>query len=150
MEKDRQLDIEEFAPTVRERGLLDSRGREVPDPVPVAPPLGYRREPSLAERIRSMVQHELWMQGNATAETFEEANDFEDDEFGNAESPYEFDEDAELEQRLAIEAQKKAAATPQGQKAASGGVPPAKEPQEAPEPPEPSSRGVGKPPKGGA
>jgi len=74
---------------------LDDRRREIPDPKPLAPPLGYKREPSLAERIREMVRGErLAAEARASGkETFEEADDFAiDDEF-DPNSPYEEDFD---------------------------------------------------------
>ena len=58
---------------------LDARGAEVLDPTPMAPPVGYRRQPSLAEQIREMVRSErLAAEVEAAgAETFEEADDFD-------------------------------------------------------------------------
>ena len=38
--------------------FIDKAGRELVDGLPMEPPIGYRREPSLAERIRSMVRGE--------------------------------------------------------------------------------------------
>lgn len=37
---------------------LDEHGREILDPVPMAPPLGYSRQPSLVELVRDMVRGE--------------------------------------------------------------------------------------------
>lgn len=52
-------------------------GQEVPDPVPVAPPIGFVREPPLHERIRAMVQAE-WLRAKEAkeVESPEEADDF--------------------------------------------------------------------------
>lgn len=56
---------------------LNEAGQEVPDPTPLAPPIGFKREPPLHERIRAMVQHEFVQAGLAsTHETLEEAEDF--------------------------------------------------------------------------
>lgn len=57
----------------------DDRGRELPDPVPVAPPVGYRPPPPLADMIRRMVQSELLAQAADSMEidTAEEADDFD-------------------------------------------------------------------------
>lgn len=54
-------------------------GREIPDPVPLAPPVGWKKQPSLAEQIREMVRSEKLAQEAAAAgyETFEEADDFD-------------------------------------------------------------------------
>lgn len=64
---------------------------EWPDPRPVAPPIGYVPEMSLAERIRAMVRSEhlryAAMQGGM--ETFEEADDFDVDDDFDPSSPYE-------------------------------------------------------------
>lgn len=55
------------------------RSVELPDPVPLAPPLGYKKAPSLRDQIREMVLSErLRMEAEAAgAETFEEADDFD-------------------------------------------------------------------------
>lgn len=61
---------------------LTSTGAEIPDPTPMQPPLGYKRQPPLHELIREMVRSEKLAQEAAAmgAETFEEAEDFGDDE----------------------------------------------------------------------
>lgn len=64
---------------------------EWPDPRPMAPPLGFHPEPSLAERIRNMVRSEhlrLAAEGSGM-ETFEEADDFDVDDDFDPSSPYE-------------------------------------------------------------
>ena len=77
----------------RKRDLLNEQGGEVPNPLPVAPAIGNRRVPSLAEKVRTMVQSETLRREaeNAGFETFEEANDFdvEDDDFPLDDTPYE-------------------------------------------------------------
>lgn len=71
----------------------DEAGREIPDPNPMQPPVGYNRQPSLAEQIRAMVVSDRLRQEAiaAGAETFEEADDFEvgDDFEAERHSPYE-------------------------------------------------------------
>ena len=52
---------------------LDEHGREIPDPVPLAPPVGYRRQPSLVELVRDMVRSE----GLRQAAMAEDKDDFE-------------------------------------------------------------------------
>lgn len=54
-------------------------GREYPDPVPMAPPVGYTAPPDLMTMIRTMIQSEALRQELAKQdfETFEEADDFE-------------------------------------------------------------------------
>ena len=69
---------------------LSPGGFEVPDPTPVAPPVGYVRHVPLAEQIRNMVRSEALRQAaeQAGAETFEEADDFDVEDF-DPRSPYE-------------------------------------------------------------
>lgn len=74
--------------------LLDKKRREKPDPVPVAPPLGYKKTPSLSEQIRDMVRSEKLAADLAAkgVETFEEADDFNiPDDPIDPSSPYEAD-----------------------------------------------------------
>lgn len=58
-------------------------GEELPDATPIAPPIGYVKQPSMVERIREMVRSEqLRLEAEAAGdESFEEADDFnvEDD-----------------------------------------------------------------------
>lgn len=94
--------------TIRERvrdDYLDAKGRELPDPVPMAPPVGYQRQPTLTERIREMVrgEHVRLAALQAGQETFEEADDFEVGDDFDPTSPYEevFDPvDADARMRL--------------------------------------------------
>lgn len=69
---------------------LDPTGRERVSSIPLAPPVGYIRQPSLAQQIRDMVRSEQLAAEarNAGYETFEEADDFEVDDFDPS-SPYE-------------------------------------------------------------
>lgn len=52
---------------------------ELPDPVPMEPPLGYSAPPSLTDLIRTMVRNEVFMKAMAAEdfETFEESDDFD-------------------------------------------------------------------------
>lgn len=73
--------------------LRHKGGREHLNPVPLEPPLGYRREPSLAEQIRQQIRLEKLRQWEAEfeEETEEEADDFHvEDEFEPM-SPHEND-----------------------------------------------------------
>lgn len=92
MSDPKQLDLEEeiFARTAR-GDRIDGRGREIPDPTPVAPPIGYVKQPSLHEQIREMVRSERLAQEAAAAgfETFEEADDFDVGDDFDPSSPYE-------------------------------------------------------------
>lgn len=61
------------------RATLDERGHEVVSNVPMQPPLGYKKEPSVTDRIREMVRSEMLRKEAAAAglETMEEADDFD-------------------------------------------------------------------------
>lgn len=71
----------------------DEHGREIPDPTPMQPPVGYTRQPTIAEQMRAMILSERLAQEarEAGAETFEEADDFDvgDDWDQERHSPYE-------------------------------------------------------------
>lgn len=71
----------------------DEQGRELPDPVPLAPPVGWHAQPSMFETMRAMIRSEALRelaeaQGD---ETFEEAQDFEVDDDDFPQSPHEGD-----------------------------------------------------------
>jgi len=70
---------------------LDARGREKPDPIPLSPPLGYKKHPTLREQIRDMIRSEKLRQEVEAAglETFEEADDFDVGDDYDPRSPYE-------------------------------------------------------------
>nr|QJB20129.1 MAG: hypothetical protein [Microvirus sp.] len=57
-------------------------GSEIPDPIPMAPPVGFKKSPSVTEMIRNQVRSELLRAEAAKggAETFEEADDFDVDD----------------------------------------------------------------------
>lgn len=113
---------------------LNEKGDEVPDPRPVALPLGYSHPEPLEVRMARMIRQELSQEAaRRGAETFEEANDFdvndpddvifpdEDDKFTvndpNLRSAFEREEPVVRErltkaQRKAAEEKKKAKAKP--------------------------------------
>lgn len=68
-------------------------GRDLPDPTPIAPPIGYVQQPHLWEQIRNMVRSEqlAYAAREAGAETFEEAEDMGigDDDDAMPDSPWE-------------------------------------------------------------
>lgn len=71
--------------------LQDEHGRELPDPTPIAPPIGYKRNPTIAEQIRDMVRSEQLRQAaeQSGMETFEEADDFYVEDDFDPTNPYE-------------------------------------------------------------
>lgn len=70
---------------------FDADGRELMDPTPIAPPIGYKKSPSIAEQIRTMIRSEHLRQEAERAgyETFEEADDFDVGDDFDPKSPYE-------------------------------------------------------------
>lgn len=93
--KGTETEKEVFTPSVRNTYL--ERGREKPDGTPVAPPVGYVKQPSLAEQIRNMVRSERLRQEAESAgfESFEDADDFEVGDDYEPSSPYEYEFDPE-------------------------------------------------------
>lgn len=69
----------------------DEQGRELPDPVPLAPPVGWHAQPSMFDVMRDMIrgEHLKAFAESQGSETWEEAQDFDvgEDEFPG--SPYE-------------------------------------------------------------
>lgn len=104
----------------------DGYGREIPDPTPMAPPLGYVRQPTMVDIMRDMIRsHQLAQEAAAAGyETFEEADDFDVGEV-DPYSPYE----GEFEPVKAMRARKDVAeaeerAARQSAGGVGGGTPP--------------------------
>lgn len=82
----------EFAHLRAKHRYLNEQGQEIPDPVPLAPPIGYNPQPSMIDQVRDMVRMQLSLEADAAGvETFEDADDFEvgDDFEAERNSPYE-------------------------------------------------------------
>lgn len=93
--KPKRLTLEEYFAKLKEKGLNED-GSPVLDPTPMAPPIGYKKQPSMVDIIRDMVQSEnLRREAMAAgAETFEESEDFDvGDDPEQLRSPYENDFD---------------------------------------------------------
>lgn len=96
-------------PPLRETSVqslyLDHLGREQPNPVPMQPPIGYKKSPSIADQMRAMIAQASYEAKMAGAETEEEANDFDVGEDMEPHSPWEhdFDINPELEAMLALQ-----------------------------------------------
>lgn len=75
-----------------------ARRYEFPDPTPVAPPVGYTKQPSMVEHIRNMVRSEMLRQAAEASEleSFEEADDFDVGDDFDPTSPHEETFDPEL------------------------------------------------------
>lgn len=71
--------------------LLDQGGRETLDPTPMAPPIGYNKQPTMVDHIRNLVRSERLAEEvrRAGFETAEEADDFEVGDDFDPTSPYE-------------------------------------------------------------
>jgi len=84
---------------------LDAQGRELPNPVPMAPPIGYKKSLSIAEQMRQMIKQASYEAAHAGAETEEEANDFDVAEDMDPHSPWEndFEMDPALEAMIALQ-----------------------------------------------
>lgn len=81
-------------PSAREK-RLDEKGREIVSPLPMEPPVGYRKQPSMVEIIREQIrsaQLAQWAEQQGY-ETFEEADDFEIGDDFEPHSPWENDFD---------------------------------------------------------
>lgn len=77
---------------VQVSSAIGSDGLEYPDPVPMEPPIGYKKPPDILDMIRSMVRNEqvLRLQEAAGYESFDEADDLEvDDDPLDPLTPYE-------------------------------------------------------------
>lgn len=81
----------ERAVPARFTALWGDTRAEVVSAIPLAPPVGYVKQPSLSERIRAMVRSEHLRAAaeGAGYETFEESEDFEVGEDYDPRSPYE-------------------------------------------------------------
>lgn len=66
-------------------------GAEIPDPTPMAPPVGYKKQPSMFDIVREQVRLSKLAE-EAGAESFEEANDFDVGDDYDPESPHETEE----------------------------------------------------------
>lgn len=99
------LTNEEFEQKMLARRMT-MEGAEIPDKRPVAPPVGYVKQPSMFEQVRSMVARELARVGGDDDESPEDAADMGDDEEEMAEalSKYErYDLEMELARRVDAE-----------------------------------------------
>lgn len=74
--------------------MLNERGWELPDPTPVARPVGWKEPESLQSMIARLVRSEVSRAASAAgAESFDEADDFDVGDDVELRSPYELDEE---------------------------------------------------------
>lgn len=127
LKRPRRMTAEEYAAKLIARGVGPD-GHFVVSGTPLAPPIGYVKQPSLVEVVRDMVRGERLRQlaQEADLETFEESEDFEiDDEAVQLRSQWENEFDpplAEITQAVEEERKKKPAKPKKG--ASDAGVAP--------------------------
>lgn len=74
--------------------LLDSHGREIPDPTPLELPAGRKRPETLAEQVQRLVRHQVSAYAELHGhETFADADDLEVDDDFDPSSPFELEFD---------------------------------------------------------
>lgn len=136
-----RMTVEEYLGKLTAKGL-NADGTMNVDPTPIAPPIGYKKHPSMVEIVRDMVRSEKLAQAarEAGAETFEESEDFDvGDEGPLLQSPWENDFDPPLETLLQAGrealAGKEAAAAAALKEGGAGGIPPAPGGSKPPETP---------------
>lgn len=86
-----RISPEDYAHKLEAKGQDPATGHEIPDDVPMQPAVGFVKQDSMVERVRSMVASEL-LRRHAEAEgfdTFEEADDFDVGDDFEPDTPYE-------------------------------------------------------------
>ena len=90
--KQRLSDIEKMiADHPKNRAFRGSQ--QFMDPTPVAPPVGYEKQPSMIDIIKQQVAQVSLSAQDEGFETIDDANDFEVDDDPFPSSPYEFTEE---------------------------------------------------------
>lgn len=124
------------APSARERNLFWESRAEILSGIPVAPPVGYQKQPSMVDHIRGLVrsEHLRYAATNAGYETFEESEDFElDDDLSDPHTPYEAHFDPAPDPTSPSDAPSLKAGTPPEGVGSQPATPPAPEPKSSPE-----------------
>lgn len=94
---------EEYMKKLLSKGLHQD-GTPVLDPTPLAPPIGYKKQPSMVELVRDMVRSNALSEAaiRSGLESFEEAEDFDiGDDLELMRSPWENEFDPPLSEVLA-------------------------------------------------
>lgn len=146
VEKDVSNDMPDRYPGIGlDRGdiFLDEFGREIPDPTPMAPPVGYKRAPTMVEIIRQQIQGEKLAQAarEMGKETWEEADDFDVGDDFDPSSPWEEQYDPVGYAPGALQAHEKRFLAAQAAKAAQTAEGRPGEPASPPAPAEQSPKG---------
>lgn len=111
---------------------LDEHGREKPNPLPLAPPVGYVKRKTIAETIREAIAQASFEAAQRGAETEAEANDFDVGEDMEPHSPWEndFEIDPALEAMLALQSAPPAKPAPPASSSATPSPSPTVPPQQ--------------------
>lgn len=102
----------------RERSVqslyLDEHGRELPNPTPMQPAVGYKKQPSIGDLMRQAIRQASLEAAQAGHETEAEANDFDVGEDVEPHSPWEseFEPDPMLDHMLALRSEPPRKASP--------------------------------------
>jgi len=94
---------------LRERSVqdlyLDEYGHEKPNPTPMQPAVGFKKQPSIGDMMRQAIRQASLEARQMGAETEEEANDFDVGEDLEPSSPWEneFEPDPMLDHMLALQ-----------------------------------------------
>lgn len=124
-------------PSAREK-RLDESGREIVSPLPMEPPVGFKRQPSMVDIIREQIRSARFAEEAAREgmESFEEADDFDIGDDYEPNSPWENDFDPPISEltkagKAALKAREAAAPPPPKQTnnppeapSSAGGTPP--------------------------
>lgn len=135
-----RLSPEAYLEKLVKKGFDKNTGQFVPDPVPMAPPVGYRKQPSMVELVRDMVRGEHLRREALEAgyESFEESEDFDmDDEDPLMSSGFENDFDPPLSEiTREVEAERarhvSSSVADSSKSGGAGGSPPADDPPSEP------------------
>lgn len=91
--------VEQYIQKMKALGLTPDSVAEIPDPIPMAPPVGWVEQPSMIDHIRNLVRGELLRrQADVDGfESFEEADDFDtgEDDDHDIRSGYEYEPEFE-------------------------------------------------------
>lgn len=134
LRRPRRISLQEYAAKLIRKGIGPD-GQVVADPTPIAPPIGYKKHPSMVELVRDMVRSETLAREAAASghETFEESEDFDiGDEPEQLRSAWENQFDPTLQELMAA-----------GQEVLARRGAEAPGPGPAPTPPKPPAEGAG-------
>lgn len=94
-------DLVVAAMKAHKKGLpLNDQGQLVPDPIPMAPPVGFKPSPSMTDLIRQQVLAVSREAQRAGYDSLDDADDFDVGDDQEIQSPYELDEESEVPIRV--------------------------------------------------